>query len=230
MSAHDDRIPWVTWLSAGAAILVLCATVFVLLSPAAGPPSAAAAAGTPEASPEVSAQARADARTQSAPKGRARHPLDISPALMDARVRAGRKLEGAALVGVRLIIDGGRPLGPIEITYAAVRGRPLPGDPVTPKRLHVSYDGGEFKTDEHGQLVAMETEETDRSPARVLPDPNCPLEAAFRAVTQAGAPEAARTFAVYAHSVRSKRPVWTLTAADGAVHHVDADNCALLVR
>jgi len=149
-----------------------------------------------------------------------RHALDISAALTDARTRASLHFEVAALVGVRLIIDDARPLGPIEITYAKARGRALPGQTVGEKRLRISYDGAK----------AVQTDDTDRSPAYVLPDPNCPLEAAFRAATQAGAAPHARHFAVYSHSVRHQRPMWTVSAAEGAAYHVDADNCALIVR
>jgi len=214
MSPSDDRIPWVTWLSGGAAALVLAATGVVLLSPRQGSPAptpgsatAAVASTPPPAAPKPAAEPD-------------RHALDISAVLMDARARAGLFSESAGLVGVRLIIDGARPLDPIDVSYAIATGRPLPGAPVTSKRLRVSYSAG----------AARQVTETDRSPARVLPDPNCPLEAAFRAVQQAGGPSDARYFAAYVHSTRHQRPTWTLTTGDGAAYHVDADNCALLVR
>ena len=216
MSPSDDRIPWITWFCGAAALLVLAATVGVLLSPprrearlpALEPNGAAPAAGS------------AALEVQKAPTAPQRQPLDISAVLMDARARAALFADSAALISVRLIIAQGRPTDPIDITYAVAQGRPLPGNPVSPKRLRISYTAG----------AATEVKETDRSPARVLPDPNCPLEAAFRAAQQSGAPGDARYFAVYAHSVRHKRPTWTLSAGDGSTYHVDADNCALLVR
>lgn len=219
MSESSEPIPWITWLSGGAAVLVLLATAAVLLSPAKPQPEAGVGspeglvADTPAGSPVVPT---ADAKPELAKT----HPLDISAILTDARARAALFSDRAALVGVRLIIDGGKPLGPIEISYAAAKGRPLPGDPVSAKRLRISYV----------EATVTEREETDPSAARVLPDPNCPLEAAFRAAVQAGSRGGSRYFAVYAHSARYQRPTWTLTAADGTTSHVDAANCALIVR
>jgi hypothetical protein len=214
MSPNGDQIPWVTWLSGGAAALILAATAVVLLSPR--PSSPAPAPGT-TAAPMASTPPLAEPKDPAEP---ARHALDISTVLVDARTRAGLFSENAGLVGVRLIIDHARPLDPIDVSYAVTEGRPLPGAPVTSKRLRISYSAGK----------AAQVKETDRSPARVLPDPNCPLEAAFRAVQQAGGQNDARYFALYTHSTRHQRPTWTLTSGDGAAHHVDADNCALLVR
>jgi len=216
MSANSDQIPWITWLAGGAAVLVLAVTVVVLLSPAKGGPLPAEAAPAAPAAPTASAMPAAEPPRDLADA----HPLDISPILMDARARATLVWESAALVGARLIIDGGRPLGPIDVSYAAARGRPRPGDSVSEKRLRITYAG----------TAVTQVEEKDRSPARVVPDPNCPLEAAFRAAVQSGGTGSSRYFAVYAHSARYRRPTWTLTAASGATYHVDADNCALIVR
>lgn len=214
----DDRIPWVTWLSGGAAILVLIATAVILASPKRG--SNGASGESPRASSSAAASPM-DAAPSAAAQALARHhPLDISAALTDARTRAGLSFDGAALIGIRVIIEGAKPLGPVEITYAKAQGRPVPGAPVTSKRLRISYDGPH----------ATQAEDSDRSVARALPDPNCPLEAAFRATLAAGGPADARYFAVYAHSARHERATWTLTAGSGGAHHVDGDSCALLRR
>jgi hypothetical protein len=219
MTGQSDPIPWITWLSGGAAVLVLLATAAILLSPPESPRGATDSTSRTASDTPAGSVATASAEAAKSDAAQA-HPLDISAVLMDARARAALFSERSALVGARLIIDEGKPLGPIEISYAVAKDRPLPGDPVTSKRLRISYLGA----------TITPTPETSPTPARVLPDPNCPLEAAFRAAVQSGAPDGVRYFAVYAHSTRYQRPTWTLTAADGKAHHVDAGNCALIVR
>jgi hypothetical protein len=219
MSIKGD-IPWVTWLSGGAALLLVIGTGVLLLSGRTPPAPGAVAMPTAMAKALSVASAASASVPQPSAQAPDRHPLDISLAQGDARTRASLHFDRSALVGIRLIIDAGRPLGPIEITYARIKERALPGALVTSERLRVSYDGGR----------ATPTEDTDRTSARSVPEPNCPLEAAFRAAVQAGASADARTFAVYAHSQRHDRPTWTLTAGSGGAYHVDGDNCALLRR
>lgn len=219
MSVKGD-IPWVTWLSGGAALLLLIGTALLLLSGRTPPAPGVPAMPTATANAQSVAPVPSTSPPQSSARATGRHPLDISLALNDARARGALHFDRSALVGIRLIIDAGRPLGPIEITYARIKQRALPGALVTNQRLRISYD----------EARATPTEETDRTSARSVPEPNCPLEAAFRAAVQAGASANARTFAVYAHSERHDRPTWTLTAGSGGAYHVDGDNCALLRR
>jgi len=213
--SSDDRIPWITWISGSLAVLVFAAAAFVFWSPRPGPGEAAVPEPPPSASTARPASPSVQPSASTEP-----HPLDISALLTDARTRANLRFETAALVGVRLIIEGGRPLGPIEVTYAKTRDRALPGASVTGPRLRISYDAGR----------ATQEEDKDRSLAHALADPNCPLEAAFRATLHAGGPASARYFAMYAHSPRQGRPLWTMTAGSGRSYLVDADRCAVLVR
>lgn len=212
----DDGIPWITWAAGGAALLLLVGTAWLLLAGQRVPGARAEAISAVPSAPGLPTSA-----TTASPAPRPeRHPPDVSRELNDARTRGTLRFEPAALVGIRLIIEGGRPLGPLEVTYAKARERALPGAPVASQRLRISYHDGR----------ATPVDEQDRKPARSVPDPNCPLEAAVRAAVQAGASAAARTFVVYAHSERHGRPIWTLTAATGGAYHVDGDNCALLRR
>ncbi len=148
-------------------------------------------------------------------------PLDTTKSLADASQRGLAWDPEALLAGITALVQNGKPAGPLELRY----GRPLaevgPGATLGADRLVLSYDGGKFEE---------KNVRTKRSEPG-LPDPNCPMEVAWRKATEAGLKRSDRLVLSYAHSKKHGRPVWTVTR-DGSkdTRIVDGSTCAVLLR
>lgn len=217
MSVSRDAVPLITWVLAGGSVVVLTFAAALILS-ASHNSTQTSAADEPAA---LDAPPPGPEATE--PPSRV---LDISEQQLDARRRAQEWSPHFRLAEMRARVAPGQLVESLEIVYGHTNGPAKVGAPLTTDRLTLSYSnwspGG--------------TQPPEISPGREsriapsLPEPNCPLEAAVRAVTQAGGDAERRFGAVYMHSTKYDRAVWTITMPEGAPLHVDANNCALLKR
>ncbi|HSC89740.1 MAG TPA: hypothetical protein VLC09_20810 [Polyangiaceae bacterium] len=146
------------------------------------------------------------------------NPLAISRLAIDARARAATWQKEAELAEVRLTIADGKPRD-LVFSFALPRGHFSPGIPLTGKHFELAFDAERREFAER---------EVSTGPALGAADPNCPLDAAYRAATQAGlSAQTLRTS--YAYSAKHRRELWTFQGA-GKPLLVDGANCAILVR
>lgn len=206
----QSRVPWITWAISGVAAVVTVAAVVVFLSP---PPEESAVPSP--AAEELLEPALPDSIPAGSPP-----PLSLAEKLLIAQQRASIWNPNAQLAGVSLVIEKQKPLGPIEFKFGVPTGPAIPGSPIGTERYTLTFNGD--------ALDAAEIEST--AGAVALAAPNCPLEAAFRALKSLGVPAESRIGALLIHSERHRRPVWLMTTSDGQAHQVNAENCVMLRR
>lgn len=149
-----------------------------------------------------------------------KHPLELTASYLDAQERGRLWNPSAILSGIELVIDGGHPQGAIVFEFGESIGQPIPGAPLSAKRLSLSYEGKKV------------SESSGESPEKRLglAEPNCPLEVAFRKLTEAGVKTRARIGVLYTYSHKHGKPVWLVTDEQNQTTSLNADNCALLLR
>lgn len=147
-------------------------------------------------------------------------PLDITAFHLDAQERAKIWNPNAMLGSIEVVVESGRPRGAVEFVFGEPIGPSVPGAPLSPKRYRISYDGKRV------DASAFD----DPKSRTALPSPNCPLEAAFRQLTQSGGADAGPVAVLYVHSQSEGRPRWLMTTGSGKVFNFNADTCALLAR
>jgi hypothetical protein len=147
-------------------------------------------------------------------------PLDVTAAFLDAQERAKLWSPSAVLSGIELVVESGKPKGPITFEFGEAVGQAIPGVPLSPKRYTLAYEDKNVKE-----------ESSDSSTGRVgLPEPNCPLEVAFRTLAQSDIGTHGRIGILYTHSQKHGKPVWLVTDEQSQTTSLNADNCALLRR
>lgn len=211
LDLQDRRVPWITWAISGTAVAVTIAAGVVFLSPSAPLPNAPAndEPVLPTLPPTVE---RVEAPRDT--------PLKLSGKILKAQERATVWNSTAQLTAISLVIDHQRPSGPIEFKFGVPTGQSIPGAPIGSARYAVSFENDSIKV----------TESETPAPATALPVPNCPLDAALRAVKSTGVSAESRIGVLLIHSERHRRPVWLMTTSDGRAHHVNAENCVMLRR
>jgi hypothetical protein len=207
---EDDGTPWFTWVVGASALVVAGTAAMLFLS---GPEPA------PEAESSASAPPAESAPPPAPDPLTARPALDLTAQLLDARQRAQLWRSRAALASIRVVIDAAKPVGAVEFDFGVPKGQSLPGAPLEPARMTYAYQSG--------STAARESSSSELE--RALPEPNCPLEVAFRTLSQAGIDTSGRLGATYLHSAQHGRPIWTFTRGED-VHKLDADTCAVLRR
>jgi len=218
------RIPPITWLFSGAAILILGAAATIYLrepTPVLSSALEASAALEESTAPEVSvAHPQLDDLDVHPARTAFKHPLDLTRQLTVAQGQARAWSPSAVLTSIELIVEGGIPVGAIRIEFSEALGQPVPGVKVNSRRFTLNFS--------HATSTAEEGSDTHER--RGLPEPSCPLEVAFRSLTESGVSTQGRLGVLFAYSQKHNRPVWLLTSASGLVHQLDADNCAILRR
>jgi hypothetical protein len=208
---QNDGVPITTWVVGSAAlVVVLTAGALFLGEKPKDQEEEARAEPTPD-EPEAPDPVR-----ELAPK----NPLELSSTFLDAQQRAKVWSLKAMLSGVDLVIENGAPTGPITFEFGQTIGPAVPKAPMSPKRQTLEYRGDD-----------VQVKNLDSSQARVgLPDPNCPLDVAFRKLSEGGVSTAGRVAVVYTYSQKHNRPVWLMTNEAGQATSINADTCALLLR
>lgn len=204
-----------TWVVGGAALIVALTAGALFLGPAHHQTTAdSAPMSEHEEQDEGSPTAHVDALAQ-------KDPLELTALLLDARERAKLWKSAAILSSIELVIENGTPRGPIVFEFGEAAGPQIAGGPVSAIRYSVSYEGKN-----------VTEEPIDSSNKRVgLPEPNCPLEVAFRTLTRAGvSATSGRVGVFYRHSQKHGKPVWLMTDEQGQATSLNADSCALLRR
>lgn len=210
----EPGVPLFTWVIGAAALLIVFAAVALFLdpSPHESPQGERAGART-----EEQAEEKPEAATLAlAPP----NPLEITAAFLDAKERATLWNPSAILSGIELVIEDGQPTGPIVFQFGEAIGQAIPGIPLSSKQYSISYEGKSVE------------EELRESPGKRLglPEPNCPLEVAFRKLTEAGITTGGRVGVLYTHSQKHGKPAWLVTTEEGLATSLNADSCALLRR
>lgn len=213
----EPGVPLFTWIIGATALLVVVAAGALFLEPPAhqkihnGPTTSAMEEITVLADPEPTAIVAGPAPN---------NPLELTASFLDAQERAKLWSQRAILSGIELVIENGKPRGPITFEFGEAHGQKVPGSPLSSQRYSLSYENKEVKE-----------ESMDSPTPRVgLPEPNCPLEVAFRTFAQGGASASGRIAVLYTHSRKHGKPVWLVTDAEGHATSLNADSCALLRR
>lgn len=214
---QDAGVPLITWIIGAVTVVVVILAGALFLDPSpqklgdrgassdAAPEPAAPMAGPSEAPVEMAA---------------VRHPLDLTDSYIDAQERAKLWNSSAILSGIDVVIEDGRPQGAIVFEFGQALGQPVPGTPLSARRHSLSYEGK--------SVSERSSESTDQRLG--LPEPNCPLEVAFRKLTEAGVKTSGRVAILYTHSQKHGKPVWLVTDESSQATSLNADNCALLRR
>lgn len=152
-------------------------------------------------------------------------PHTTARELLDAAKRASAWNTDAVLAKIQArVVDSGtrgaRVEGPLEVHY----GKPLsgfgPGASLASERLVITYEG-------EGEVEQKTIKLTGGHIG--LPEPNCPLEVAWRTATQAGLSREEPIDLEYALEQRQRRAVWRATSADGKSKRlIDAHSCAVV--
>lgn len=210
----EPGVPLITWVIGAAALLVVLTAVALFLDPS---PHESEKEANARLSPENQVgEGPAEPARVLAPKS----PLDLTASFLDAKARAELWNPSAILSGIELVIEEGRPKGPVLFEFGEAMAQAIPGVPLSPKQYSLSYEGTKVKD-----------EQSDTGDRRVgLPEPNCPLEIAFRKLTEAGVTAGGRVGVLYTHSLKHGKPVWLVTSEGGQATSLNADNCALLRR
>jgi hypothetical protein len=193
----------------GAAVVVLLSAGALLWSPAQATPSEPTSEELPSEGEEA-----IDLSTLT-PK----NPLELGGLLVDAGQRAKIWDATAQLSGISLTIKDSRPQGPVVFEFGAALGPPQPGAPLSTKRHTIRYEGENVTP----------TSDVVTTARRALPDPNCPLDAAFRALTE-GAKKVQQPIEARYLYAESNRAIWQMKSADGAVARISGDSCARIVK
>ncbi len=172
----------------------------------------------------TAAPSAAPVATSAAPMLDAPPRLDPNGLLAEARRKATAWHRDAVLVGLlagpldeRGVITEGK----VEVAYAKPSGQRVSGGADAGlERLLLASTGGE--------LVGREER---LSKTRIVPEPNCLFEDAWRAAQRAGADPQAAPGMRYAWSEKYARPVWEVTSSEGQVlRRVDGVSCSILTR
>lgn len=208
----EPGVPLITWVIGGAALLVtlVAGALFLDASP---PQEAAAPPGAVHAEEEATSS-----DLPAPPRSEGKNPLEVTASFLDAQERARLWNPAAILSSIELVVQEGAPLGPIKFEFGEAVGQAIPGAPLSAKRHSLSYEGEEIE------------ETTIDSPKRQvgLPEPNCPLEVAFRKLGQSGVDTSGRVGVLYLNSQKHGRPIWLMTNERGQATSINADSCALL--
>lgn len=149
------------------------------------------------------------------------NPLDTTKTLVDAAQRARAWNPDALLAGIFVEVADGKPQGPIQVRYGVPEGGSIaPGSRLGGKRLALEYANG----------AATQTEDGAKDAGVALPEPNCPLDAAWLRATEAGIARSTKVTMRYESSKKLNRPVWTVQPAEGAARTLDGSSCAVVLR
>lgn len=210
-NGQGDRVPIATWVIGSAALIVVLTAAALVLDerPTTGKEDARAElpSDPTEAPPPVKDLAP-------------RSPLDLSSTFLDAHERARVWSPKAMLASVELVIQDGKPTGPIAFEFGQTVGPTVPKAPMSPSRQTLEYRGDD-----------VQVNNVESSQVRVgLPEPNCPLDAAFRKLSEGGVSTSGRVAVLYTFSQKHDRPVWLMTNESGHATSINAESCALLLR
>jgi hypothetical protein len=207
---QTPSVSWATWIIGAAAVMVtLAAAALVVGKPTDAP-----------VTPKAEVLDSEPPTTTTSPPLTPRGPLDLSALHLDAQERARIWNEASVLSGISLMIENGIPIATIEFEFGTSMGEPTPGTALGRQRHVISYLKGE---------ATARSEESPRHRV-VLTPPNCTLDAAYRALLQAGVPKESRIGVMLIHSEKHRRPVWLMTSSDGNAYHINAESCVLLRR
>lgn len=212
-AGSEPGVPLVTWVIGGAALLVVFIAGALFLDPSPHKPRGESAGAPIEKQADKAPEAGVLAVAP-------RSPLEITASFLDAKERAELWKPTAILSGIELVIEDGKPTGPILFQFGEAIGQAIPGATLSPKQYSLSYDGknvGEELRDSPGKRLG-------------LPEPNCPLEVAFRKLTESGITTGGRVGVLYTYSQKNGKPAWLVTTEKGQTTSLNADNCALLRR
>jgi hypothetical protein len=212
----EGRSP-VTWIIGGAAALVALTAAFIWLRASNDEPSQEPTAAALSVS--TAALGSAEPKPPVDPLGP--NPLDTSKTLVDATQRAHAWNGDALLAGMNWDIEGGKPKGPLQISYGIPTDGLAPGARLGSQRLSLEYTG----------LNAAQKTTSSKEAGVGLPDPNCPPEVAWQKATETGIDRAAAVSMRYESNKKLRRPVWSVQTSDGKVTRlVDGSSCAVLMR
>lgn len=210
-----SEVPNATWIAGGAALLVLALALRLVLGgeeatePTQSPLPVTSTAASAPPKPTVNARDLAPLS-----------PLNLEKRLSLARARAAIWNPSAKISRFRILLENAAPSSPLVIEFGVPKGPAVPGNQLHPQRLIVTVDGD--------QVTEQETR-SDRG-EKMLEEPNCPFDAAYRAILGAVIAKETRTSAEYVYSERHGRPTYLFETADGRVQAVDADQCQLILR
>ncbi len=208
----EPGVPLATWVIGGAALLIALIAGALFLDGSQTVQPQAAEQDVPRDEPDSESQpSPVSVLTQ-------KNPLELTPSFLDAQERARLWSPVAMLAGIELVVQDGVPVGPVTFEFGEAVGQAIPGNPLSAKRHSISYEGN-----------AIEETSLDSPKHRVgLPEPNCPLEVAFRKLTQSGIDTSGRVGVLYVNSQKHGRPIWLVTNEKGQATSINADSCALL--
>lgn len=211
--AQDRGLPLTTWIIGALTVVVIVIAGALFLDPSPRENGTIEESSNEEAElPEA-----LEAPVKPAPQ---KHPLDLTDSYIDAQVRAKLWNPSAILSGIDVVIENGRPHGAVVFEFGEALEQPIPGAPLSEKRHSLSYEGK--------NVSERSSEATDRRLG--LAEPNCPLEVAFRKLTEANIKTQGRVAVLYTHSQKHGKPVWLVTDENSQSTSLNADNCALLLR
>lgn len=152
--------------------------------------------------------------------------IDPSAALSSARKKASAWHADAGLVSISVTgMSGGRidgsGGGKVEFTFAKPESGLGPGARASADQLLVSVDSdGTHDSPTKGAAAG-----------RLVAEPNCPVDEAWRKMVASGVPSTAKVILRYQHSDKHGRDVWQSTAEDDKQARVlDGNSCSILVR
>lgn len=212
--ASTSGVPWITWVFGGAALLVVLTAGAVLLQGK----KEKSTEGLVAEEPLAKGASLALTESSLAPP----NPLDLTQLQVDAMARARVWSPTAMLASVEVVVEDGVPRGAVSFSFGESLGQPQYGAPLTWRRFAVEYEP------ESAQPTTRETQVAH--PGIGLTEPNCPLDAAYRGLKNAGHSLAGTVGILLMRSAKHSRTVWMLTEASGASHPVDADTCTILRR